>query len=562
VGEDPLGGTSRRQMTPRRHAATGALFLVLAVAQTWPVARMPATWARNNGDYALNAWAMAWVVHQAPRDPLHLFDANIFYPEPRTLAFSEHLVPQSVLAAPILWSGGSAVLAYNLVMVVGFVLSGWAMAAALTRWTGSWTAGLLAGSLHAFNAHTMTRIVHVQALHAYYLPLALVALDALLTRRRWRDACATGAAAALQGLTSGYWLVFTAVALGAAALARGREWVWPPDLERSARWRPIVLLAGAAAMAAAIVTPFLYPYWLAREEQGLVRPLAEVTRFSATWLDYLSSTSRLHTVTPLRAAYLALPAHDVLFPGIVATLLAALAVATGVAWRNPRARMLAALGLAGVLLSFGPATGPYAWLYDHLPILQGIRAPSRFGILGLVAVAGLAGFGLAWIEQRCTARGRSRLGVLAAVLAIAVVNVEALRAPLPYTPYQRPSHVYRAVADLPDPVVVAEFPLYRPSDFFRNADYMLASTIHWKPLVNGYSGFQPASYRRLTDAMRTFPDPPTTDVLRHTGVTHVIIHRDRFGAGRDLLLAAMERSGEFELVAGDEQVRLFRLLPR
>jgi hypothetical protein len=45
-------------------------------------------------------------------------------------------------------------------------------------------------------------------------------------------------------------------------------------------------------------------------------------------------------------------------------------------------------------------------------------------------------------------------------------------------------------------------------------------------------------------------------------VTHVIVHRNRFGAGRDMLIASMLGSGEFEPVAGDEQVRLFALRPR
>ena len=122
--------------------------------------------------------------------------------------------------------------------------------------------------------------------------------------------------------------------------------------------------------------------------------------------------------------------------------------------------------------------------------------------------------------------------------------------------------MYDVVAALPDPVVLAEFPMYRPNAFFRNADYMLASTRHWKPLVNGYSGFQPQSYRQLSEAMGRFPDPPTTDILRQAGVTHVVIHRNLMGKGRDRLLDTMVRSGEFEPVAGDEQVRLFRLLPR
>jgi hypothetical protein len=42
----------------------------------------------------LNAWAIAWIAPSF-QDPAHVFDANIFYPERRTLAYSELLVPGS-----------------------------------------------------------------------------------------------------------------------------------------------------------------------------------------------------------------------------------------------------------------------------------------------------------------------------------------------------------------------------------------------------------------------------------------------------------------------------------
>ena len=62
---------------------------------TWPLASGLGTWSRmDNADTALNAWIVAWVAHQLPVAPLALFDANIFYPEPRTLAFSEHMTVQ------------------------------------------------------------------------------------------------------------------------------------------------------------------------------------------------------------------------------------------------------------------------------------------------------------------------------------------------------------------------------------------------------------------------------------------------------------------------------------
>ena len=433
--------------------------------------------------------------------------------------------------------------------MAGFALSGWAMAWAITRWTGRWTAGLVAGAAHAFNAHTMTRLAHVQAVHVDHLPIALVALDELCVRRRWKHAVATGIASVLQALTSGYWLVFTVVAVAAASLVRPRELLSPAP---GTGWhaRPIVRLAVAGALGGVLVAPFLYPDHRARTDQGLIRPLEEVTRFSATWLDYLSSTGRLHSATPLRAAYLALPAHDVLFPGVTVSLLAFVAFGTGTAWRDRRARMLLAMAAAGVLLSFGPALPPYRWLYDHVALLQGIRAPSRYGILALSGLAGLAGFGLARIEDALGSRGLGRGGAVVAILAFTLVSVEAARAPREDRLVPAQSQVYALVAQLPDPAVLAEVPVYRPNQGFRNAEYMLASTRHWKPMVNGYSGFQPESYHRMADAMRSFPDASAIELLRRAGVTHVLVHRDRLGAGRDLLLDAMARNPAFSLLAG------------
>jgi hypothetical protein len=185
-------------------------FVLLTVVQTWPLASNPAHLSRNdNSDTLLNTWAIAWVAHNLPRHPQHLFDANIFFPERLTLAYSEAMIVQSVLAMPILAAGGSPVLAYNLVLMAGFALTGWAFCLLVRRWTGSWTAGAVSGSLAAFNAHVFGRLPHLQTQHVEFIALILFALDRVVMSRRVRDALLLGAAFALQGLTSVYLLVFT-----------------------------------------------------------------------------------------------------------------------------------------------------------------------------------------------------------------------------------------------------------------------------------------------------------------------------------------------------------------
>src|SRR5690349_4518417 len=133
---------------------------------------------------------MAWVSHQVVTNPLHLFDANIFYPERYTLAYSDHLFVQSMMGAPLLWAGASPVLVHNLVLLAGFVLSGWTACLVLTRWTGSRPAGLVSGSLVAFNAFSLTRLPQLQDLHVEFFPLTLFALDRLLVEPRARRALA------------------------------------------------------------------------------------------------------------------------------------------------------------------------------------------------------------------------------------------------------------------------------------------------------------------------------------------------------------------------------------
>ena len=62
-----------------------ALFLALTAVMTWPQLASPYA-VGDTGDPLFSIWRLSWVAHQLPRDPLRLFDANIFYPELRTLA--------------------------------------------------------------------------------------------------------------------------------------------------------------------------------------------------------------------------------------------------------------------------------------------------------------------------------------------------------------------------------------------------------------------------------------------------------------------------------------------
>jgi hypothetical protein len=538
-----------------------AICLLLAILHTWPLALHPGRYSRNdNADAQLNEWIMAWVAHQLPRDPLHLFEANIFHPAHDALAFSEPLIVPALLGAPLAWAGASPVLVYNIVLILGFALTAFAVCVLVDDWTGSLPAGLAAGSVFAFNAHTLERLPHIQGIHIYTLPVALLAIDRLVVRGTWRSAAMLAAAMVAAAYTSGYLVVFATVMVAIAVLVRVREWL--PQARR------FLLHLGAAALVSAVaMLPVYLPYARVARDQHMVRTLDAVKEYSATPAGYLATEARLH-LSAWSRRFFQDPVNS-FFPGFAILALAGIGIV--LAWRRrpasgdplrARALMLIAIGLAGVVLSLGTATPVYGWLFHVFPPMQGLRAAARFGNLFLLAVAGLGGIGL---SQTLPQRGGSheiRTRWLTIALVI-VVNAESLRAPFTYQPFTGIPAIYTLLRDEPGPVVVAEQPFFPRSAIFENGPYVLASTAHWRPLMNGYSGYTPASYQHYADAFWYFPEDRAITAMKDAGVTHVVVHPKLFARDHQDPLPAIGKRADFELMAiGDEGIRLYRLKHR
>jgi hypothetical protein len=291
----------------------------------------------------------------------------------------------------------------------------------------------------------------------------------------------------------------------------------------------------------------MLPYWWVYREQGLSRSLGEVMLYSAEWADYFTTPGRIHYALWSHR----LATETALFPGGVGLLLTGIALASGAAFRDVRARMCLAAGLLGLWLSFGPKLPGYTALYDYLPIMRAIRAADRFGYLATIAVAVLAGFGLRHLRLRLPRRVARPL--TAGLLLIAAV--EPLAAPLTLTPFNGIPPIYAQLRYEPDAIVV-EMPFQGPRAIFANAPYMLNATAHWKPMLNGYSGFVPAGYSETFDAIGGFPIPESIAALQRLGVTHVVVHLDQLSSPRRALL---EQPSALRRMSADGSIVLYRL---
>jgi hypothetical protein len=119
---------------------------------------------------------------------------------------------------------------------------------------------------------------------------------------------------------------------------------------------------------------------------------------------------------------------------------------------------------------------------------------------------------------------------------------------------------YDALAQEPHAVVVV-MPFPTPAQWFLNSSYMVYSTRHWHPMLNGYSGFRPSSYAASYDATRGFPSDASLIGLHERGVTHIVVHHRRFidEFGRERI-DAIARQPSLQQLSSDDDTSVYRLV--
>jgi hypothetical protein len=272
--------------------------------------------------------------------------------------------------------------------------------------------------------------------------------------------------------------------------------------------------------------------------------------FSATPSAYLVSFSRLYARWH---AGLRVTETNALFPGVGAIALALVGWRSlGVAEPATRRRLVTALLLAavGFVLSLGPATVLYRWLYAWALPMRGIRTASRFGYLPLLAVSIAAAYGWAWIERRIASPRRRAIAV---AVALAAITAEAWQGPVATREFRGVPAVYSLLAGEPPSTLLVEVPFYPADAIFRNGEYVLNSTSHWQPLANGYSGYTPMSYRTRADSLWFFPEARAFDTLHREGATHLMVHLEQFGPERAQVEAAIDHRADLRLIAADRE---------
>jgi hypothetical protein len=502
----------------REHGVALAVYALLSLALSWPTLWNLTSRVTSDGiDAKHNIWIL-WHTTQALLGRQPLFDAPLLYYPQGTSLLVHGVGPLTSLFALPFWPLGIEA-AYNGALLVSLALTGYCMYLLARDLGFDRPVALFCGlALMASSMCLAGLASHITKVFLGLLPLILLALRRALTpgRSPWW-ALATALALLLTPLHTGYQFVFAAFGItffGLAALLGAQG--WPERLFVTRR------LAFTALAILVVCGPLIYA-------------IENAASGGSIGVD----VNRQSFASPDGAQFLLPPHLSLLFGGVTRSvfapylkdvtldietsvslsLCALLLCAVALAARQRPARAWALLAALCVWLACGPSLrwlgeasfteyklpiiGPYAFL-TGLPGLDFMRAPGRWMMLGFVALAAAAGFGLQWLVARFP---QWRWPILGA--AMALLLLEAWPAPFPQESLPPVPAFYQQLADDPATYGVFDLPL-------KTADTLSYGGWGYVHTSSFYQVYQITHHKGITAGYisRTYRRPPALgDIL-------------------------------------------------
>ena len=513
-----------RELTWREALVAAVAGAVLAVVMTWPlVLHLGTDIGKDTGDPLLETWQVAWIGHALLHSPLHLWQANTFWPYDDTLAFSDALVGYAPVGMFAEVSPHAALLGYNLLFLFAYALA-FLGAYLLARELGmGWLGAAATGAAFAYAPWKLSQNGHLHVLSSGGIPLALFLLLRGYRRRSPGTVLAGWLLAAWQmtlGFTLGLQLAYLMLVLAVVfVVALWRSWLPRPG-------RRVVVATVVGATAFVLVSGLMArPYVRVLDAHPEARRIPEyVDSFSPRPRSFFAAPEESKPwgrITSRARATLEAPDEESLFPGLAVSVLVLFGLFGSVLSRKLRIGLAAGVVVCA-LLSLGVRDvggwhrylTPYRFLFDFAPGWDGVRTPGRINTLTSLGLALLAGAGVCVVARLLEGRRGPTFAHAAAGALVAVILLEGL-GPL----------AHPRVPTSPASVRLEAAPqLHLPAGFRDDLRYSYYTTAGFPPTVNGAGGFDPDGYGALRREIAGFPDARSVAALRRLGVRTVLFH--------------------------------------
>lgn len=522
-----------------------ALIAILQFDQIWP--HPGGIIPGPPGDNFEYVWKLQWFADALLQRHTAAFVPQMYYPVGYELAHSEMTPAHTLLGLPVTLLAGPTV-SYNLQLFASYLLTGLFVALLATRIGAGRLGAFVAAVGVAFCLYRYARtLAHLPMMGTQWIALALYGLESFIQRRRATDALLAGLGTALAAWSSWYYGVTLPFLLALWLLLR---WPWKETRLILAAWRGALV---ATLVTLALLLPYAQPYMQLRETSQVRHDMDTLLLLAARPVDYLIPSDLHRFWGPLMAESRAQVNGE---RRMTATLgLLALALVGIWRWRKRGIAWAAAgAGLASAIFSFGPYLElgsftlplPALWFYDHVPLLDSIRAWSRVGFYAQLCLGLLAGLGLTGIA---TWRHLWRaLGMLAATLVV----IESLNSSLMLSSTE-PRALDRWLAQQPGTAAIVQVPDISSG---YGEYYSLFNT---RPLTIGYGTFPPARSSGDRGLLGSFPSPVAAAAMHRLDIEFMIVRIEVMNERRPGWQAEAAALTQVEQVYIDREYVVYRL---
>jgi hypothetical protein len=481
-------------------------------------------------DAILNAGILEWGYRSLWSSSRHVFEWTGGFPLHDSLAATENLIGWQLFYTPLRQLGAGPVAAYNILIVISFVLSGLGAALFARRFGIDRWGAIVAGFIFAFVPFHLNHAIHIQTMAVCYCPFALYFLDRFLSEAAIRDALGLAVACLMTALSGVYFGLFLLLVLPLYAVL-----CWVSGRHRF-RFRTLEGLLGVGLACAFVLLPVVLAYMRFGSENGHHHTEEGTTSLSLEVLAPFKVPRWLAFWSPLRREDWT-PA----FPGAVASLLALWFLLK----RNPDRQtrqakiLLVLLGFVIYVLSLGPVLKLHAYVSAGLPgwiplpgkiflLVPSIRWPMRILLFSFLFGGVLAGLGFSKLTQRFTPALRLAVASLTIILLFLEYRpqswyaADSCRLPSPLSL----SDAYPFLAAEADRGGVIELPDRGPdgSGGYR-VRYAYGSAGHLRRIVAFHGKDGPPILDNLLAAAERLPSEPSRRFLAASGVTRLVVHR-------------------------------------
>lgn len=189
---------------------------------------------------------------------------------------------------------------------------------------------------------------------------------------------------------------------------------------------------------------------------------------------------------------------------------------------------------------------PSFFMYKIVPMF---RAYCRFGIVLMLAVAVLAGFGLKFILDKF--KGQKAKVAITSLFCGLVLFEFWNYPPFKVIDVSRAPDVYYWLKEQPGDFAIAEYPLDADSP---NEMYKFYQTTHEKKIINGTI---PGTYaNKVAQSIVKLSETKTIDTLERMGVKYILIHHDAY-----LQTDLVEDKEELDKIPKNPRLKLIKTFP-